>query len=71
MPERARLSWAAPLALILLGCAAVLLPSLGAAPLERAEIYFMDAARAMVETGDWLVPRYQGTEFFDKPAYRS
>jgi 4-amino-4-deoxy-L-arabinose transferase-like glycosyltransferase len=28
----------------------------------------MDAARAMVETGDWLVPRYQGEEFFDKPA---
>jgi 4-amino-4-deoxy-L-arabinose transferase-like glycosyltransferase len=46
----------------------VLLPSLGAAPLERAEIYFMDVARAMVETGDWLVPRYQGQEFFDKPA---
>jgi 4-amino-4-deoxy-L-arabinose transferase-like glycosyltransferase len=46
----------------------VLLPSLGSAPLERAEIYFMDAARAMVESGDWLVPRYQGQEFFDKPA---
>jgi 4-amino-4-deoxy-L-arabinose transferase-like glycosyltransferase len=46
----------------------VLLPSLGAAPLERAEIYFMDGARAMVETGDWLVPRYQGEAFFDKPA---
>ena len=45
----------------------MLLPSLGAAPLERAEIYFMDGARAMVETGDWLVPRYQGQEFFDKP----
>jgi 4-amino-4-deoxy-L-arabinose transferase-like glycosyltransferase len=46
----------------------VLLTSLGAAPLERAEIYFMDVARAMVESGDWLVPRYQGEEFFDKPA---
>jgi 4-amino-4-deoxy-L-arabinose transferase-like glycosyltransferase len=46
----------------------VLLPSLAAAPLERAEIYFMDGARAMVETGDWLVPRYQGEPFFDKPA---
>ena len=46
----------------------MLLPSLGSGPLERAEIYFMDAARAMVETGDWLVPRYQGEEFFDKPA---
>ena len=46
----------------------MLLPSLGSAPLERAEIYFMDVARAMVESGDWLVPRYQGEEFFDKPA---
>jgi 4-amino-4-deoxy-L-arabinose transferase-like glycosyltransferase len=46
----------------------VLLPSLAAAPLERAEIYFMDGARGMVETGDWLVPRYQGEPFFDKPA---
>jgi 4-amino-4-deoxy-L-arabinose transferase-like glycosyltransferase len=28
----------------------------------------MDAARAMVERGDWLVPRYRGEPFFDKPA---
>jgi 4-amino-4-deoxy-L-arabinose transferase-like glycosyltransferase len=28
----------------------------------------MDGARGMLETGDWLVPRYQGREFFDKPA---
>ena len=46
----------------------MLLPSLAAAPLTRAEIYFMDGARGMVETGDWLVPRYQGEPFFDKPA---
>jgi 4-amino-4-deoxy-L-arabinose transferase-like glycosyltransferase len=45
-----------------------MLPSLGAAPLDRAEIYFMDAARSMLETGDWLVPRYRGAPFFDKPA---
>jgi 4-amino-4-deoxy-L-arabinose transferase-like glycosyltransferase len=64
----ARLPWAAQIGLVLALTAAVLLPSLGSAPLERAEIYFMDAARAMVETGDWLVPRYQGEEFFDKPA---
>jgi 4-amino-4-deoxy-L-arabinose transferase len=44
-----------------------LLVSLGAAPLERAEIYFVDAARAMVESGDYLVPRYRGEPFFDKP----
>ena len=27
----------------------------------------MDAARAMVESGDYLVPRYKGEPFFDKP----
>ena len=37
------------------------------APIERAEIYFLDAARAMVETSDWLVPRYRGEPFYDKP----
>ena len=47
--------------------AVLLLVSLGAAPLERAEIYFVDAARAMVESGDYLVPRYRGEPFFDKP----
>jgi len=45
----------------------LLLPNLGLAPLERAEIYFLDAARAMVESGDWVVPRYEGKPFFDKP----
>jgi 4-amino-4-deoxy-L-arabinose transferase-like glycosyltransferase len=49
-------------------CAAVLLfPGLGAAPLERAEIYFLDGARGMVERADWLVPYYRGEPFFDKP----
>jgi len=54
--------------MLLAGLALLLFPSLGAAPLERAEIYFMDGARAMVEGGDWLVPRYRGEPFFDKPA---
>ena len=40
---------------------------LSEAPIERAEIYFLDAARAMVETSDWLVPHYQGEPFYDKP----
>jgi 4-amino-4-deoxy-L-arabinose transferase-like glycosyltransferase len=55
------------LALLVAALAALLLPNLGAAPIERAEIYFLDAARGMVETGDWLVPHYQGEPFFDKP----
>ena len=59
--------FASALALLLLGLLALILPNLGAAPLERAEIYFLDAARSMVETGDWVVPRYQGEPFFDKP----
>ncbi len=47
--------------------ALLLFPSLGSAPFERAEIYFMDVARGMVESGDYLVPRYRGELFFDKP----
>jgi 4-amino-4-deoxy-L-arabinose transferase-like glycosyltransferase len=42
---------------VLAAAALVLLVSLGSAPLERAEIYFVDVARAMVESGDYLVPR--------------
>lgn len=52
----------------MLGLSALLFPSLDTAPLERAEIYFLDASRGMVESGDWLVPRYRGEDFFDKPA---
>ena len=44
-----------------------MLPSLGRAGLERAEIYFLDGARGMVETGDLLVPHYRAKPFFDKP----
>ncbi len=45
----------------------VLFAALGQGSLERAEIYFLDGARAMVERSDWLVPYYQGRPFFDKP----
>ena len=55
------------LVLLLVGFAALLLPNLGLAPLERAEIYFLDGARSMVERADWLVPYYRGQPFFDKP----
>jgi len=54
-------------AAVVAAAAALLLTALGAAPIERAEIYFVDGARAMVETGDFLVPRYRGEPFFDKP----
>lgn len=46
----------------------LVLPHIGAAPLERAEIYFLDAGRSMFETGDAVVPRYRGEPFYDKPA---
>jgi len=52
----------------LVGLLAVqLLPGLGATPIMRAEIYFMDGARTMLERGDFLVPHFQGEPFFDKP----
>lgn len=51
----------------MLCASALLFPGLGAAPLERAEIYFMDGARGMVERSDWLVPYYRHEPFFDKP----
>ena len=63
--ERLR-SWG--LALALVTGAVLVLPSLGDAPFERAEIYFIDGARAMVERRDYVVPHYQGAPFFDKPA---
>ncbi len=60
--------FAAALVAVVLLLAALVFTGLGDAPLERAEIYFLDAARAMTESGDWLVPRYRGEPFFDKPA---
>ena len=52
---------------MLCGAAALLFPALGSTGMERAEIYFLDGARAMLESGDWLVPHYRGEPFFDKP----
>jgi 4-amino-4-deoxy-L-arabinose transferase-like glycosyltransferase len=46
----------------------LLFTGLGLAPFERAEIYFLDGARSLLERGDWLVPYYRGEPFFDKPA---
>jgi len=61
------LSFGARVVLLALALAALLLPFGGPGSLDRAEPYFMDAARAMVEQGDWLVPHYRGQPFFDKP----
>ena len=56
------------LALVVLASVGTLFPALDFAPLERAEIYFVDGARSMVERGDYLFPLYRGEPFFDKPA---
>jgi 4-amino-4-deoxy-L-arabinose transferase-like glycosyltransferase len=53
--------------LLVVALSSLLLPFGGAGSLDRAEPYFMDAARAMVERGDWLVPFYRDQPFFDKP----
>ena len=57
-----------PLLGILPLAAVLLFPGLGASPIERAEIYFLDGARSMVERQDYLIPYYRGQPFFDKPA---
>jgi len=62
-----RLSFAARVILLFGAAAVLLLIAAGAAPLERAEIYFVDGARAMLERGDYLVPHFRGEPFFDKP----
>ena len=62
-----RLSFAARLSLLLGAAAVLLLTAAGAPPLERAEIYFVDGARSMVERGDSVVPYHRGERFFDKP----
>ncbi len=63
--DRSRSRWL--LGLVLLLSTAAFLIGLSDAPIERAEIYFLDAARAMVERSDWLVPYYRGEPFYDKP----
>ncbi len=47
--------------------ALALLAALGDAPPQRAEVYFVDGALRMLESGDFLVPTFRGQPFFDKP----
>lgn len=64
--DRGRTDWL--LGFLTALAAAAFVVGLSDAPIERAEIYFLDAARAMVERADWLVPTYRGEPFYDKPA---
>jgi 4-amino-4-deoxy-L-arabinose transferase-like glycosyltransferase len=63
-----RFSWPTQIALLALIAALLLAPAGGSGSLDRAEVYFLDGARAMIERGDYLVPHYRGEPFFDKPA---
>ena len=52
----------------LLGLALLaLLAALADAPPQRAEVYFLDGALRMLESGDFLVPTFRAQPFFDKP----
>jgi 4-amino-4-deoxy-L-arabinose transferase-like glycosyltransferase len=68
MPQRYMTIALVPFLGILTLAAALLFPGLGASPIERAEIYFLDGARSMVERQDYLIPYYRSQPFFDKPA---
>ncbi len=61
--SRTRLTSAALLGLALLA----LLAALADAPPQRAEVYFLDGALRMLESGNFLVPTFRAQPFFDKP----
>ncbi len=53
---------------LLLLCLAVYVPGLFVLPpIDRDEARFAQASREMVETGDWIVPRVQGSPRLNKP----
>ena len=60
--------WNRPLLIVLLGSLATLAVATAPTPLwDEDEARFAAIARAMVETGDWVVPRFNGTLAVDKP----
>jgi 4-amino-4-deoxy-L-arabinose transferase-like glycosyltransferase len=68
MDQRSMTITLVPLLGVLTLAALLLFPGLGASPIERAEIYFLDGARSMTERQDYLIPYYRNEPFFDKPA---
>src|SRR2546430_11430302 len=54
MPQRYMTIVLMPLLGLLTLAAVLLFPGLGASPIERAEIYFLDGARNMLERQDYL-----------------
>src|SRR4051812_21387330 len=60
-------AWAAGVLLVAL-CLAVYLPGFFAIPVvDRDEARFAQASRQMLESGDYVVPRVQGTPRLNKP----
>ena len=53
---------------ILLSAGLIFFTCLGTAALwDEDETWYASCAREMYERGDWVVPRYNGDIFFDKP----
>lgn len=68
MTAPGRLPGWADLLLVLAVALPLLLPGLGAAPLrDPDEGLFASIARAMVENGDWITPRFNGLRYLEKP----
>lgn len=62
--------WRVPAAYAALGvlAAACFLPALGAyAPLDPTDSFFIESAREMLETGQWLLPMNNYAQWLDKP----
>src|ERR1700735_1031167 len=66
-----RRHWGRPLAMVIvLACAAVFLVGNNRMALfDRDEGWYAEVARNMLATGDWVVPRCQGTVFDTKPVF--
>lgn len=61
-----------PLAIVLLASIVTLAVGFGRTPLwDEDEPRFASIARTMVETGDWILPMYNGAMSIDKPALMS
>ena len=62
------MSWNRPTLIVLLGSLVTLAIATAPAPLwDEDEARFAAIARTMVETGDWVVPTFNGTLAVDKP----